>query len=245
MSVPDRHHTEIRNRLLAALPPDELARLRPRLEPVEFHFNQTLYPAGSRIDAVLFIESGMVCMLATLQDGGQTEVGMAGREGMVGLATLLGGDVSLTEVRAQMDGTALRIGVAAFREAMERNAGMRSLLLRYALAFHGQVTQIAACNAHHAIERRLARWLLMAHDRAEADGFPMTHEFVSMMLGVRRPGVSVAAGVLQKAGLIHYARGHLRIADRPRLEVAACECYLAARNCFADLLIHGPENPHG
>ncbi|MBV1797068.1 Crp/Fnr family transcriptional regulator [Siccirubricoccus sp. G192] len=245
MSDPDRPHAEIRNRLLTALPPDELARLRPRLEPVELPFNQTLYAAGSRVDAVLFLESGMVCMLATLGDGGQAEVGIAGREGMVGLATLLGVDLSLTEARVQMDGTALRIGVAAFREALDRSAGMRSLLLRYALAFHGQVAQIAACNAHHAIERRLARWLLMAHDRAEADEFPMTHEFVSMMLGVRRPGVSVAAAMLQKSGLIHYARGHLRIVDRPGLEAASCECYVASQNCFENALIRGPERPHG
>ena len=226
----------VRNGLLAALPPGDLARLRPRLHPVELPFDQTLYPADAAVDAVLFPESGMVSLLATLDDGEQVEVGIAGREGLVGIPLVLGDDRSLVEARVQLGGTALRIGAAALREEMEASAALRALLNRYALAFHAQVTMTAACNARHAIEQRLARWLLIAHDRAGADEFAMTHEFMAMMLGVRRPGVSLAAGVLQKAGLIQYARGRMEVADRPGLEAASCECYRTARREFARLL---------
>ena len=124
----------------------------------------------------------------------------------------------------------------AMRDEMEASAALRGLLKRYTLAFHSQVTLTAGCNARHAIEQRLSRWLLIAHDRAGADEFPMTHEFMAMMLGVRRPGVSLAAGVLQKAGLIHYVRGRMAVTDRPGLEAASCECYHTARREFARLL---------
>ena len=188
------------------------------------------------LDTVLFPESGMVSLLATLDDGEQIEVGIAGREGLVGLPLVFGDDRSLVEARVQMEGTALRIGAAAFRDEMEQSDALRTLLLRYALAFHAQITLSAACNARHAIEQRLARWLLIAHDRVEGNDFPMTHEFISMMLGVRRPGVTIAAGILQKAGLIHYARGRMAVTDRPGLEAASCECYHTARREFARLL---------
>jgi CRP-like cAMP-binding protein len=185
---------------------------------------------------VLFVESGMCSLLATLEGGEQVEVGIVGREGLVGLPLVFGDDRSLVEARVQVEGTALRMDRAALRDGMEGSAALRRLLHRYALAFQAQVTLTAACNARHAIEQRLARWLLIAHDRAGADEFPITHEFISMMLGVRRPGVSLAAGVLQKAELIHYARGRMEVTDRPGLEAASCECYHVARREFARLL---------
>jgi CRP-like cAMP-binding protein len=188
------------------------------------------------VEPGLFVESGMVSLLATLEDGEQVEVGIAGREGLIGLPLALGDDRSLVEAKVQMEGTALRMDAAALHDGMEGSAALRGLLHRYALAFQAQVTMTAACNARHAIEQRLARWLLIAHDRAGMDEFPMTHEFVSMMLGVRRPGVSLAAGVLQKAGLIRYARGRMEVTDRPGLEAASCECYHTARREFARLL---------
>ena len=175
------------------------------------------------LDTVLFPESGMVSLVATLDDGEHIEVGIAGREGLVGLPLVFGDDRSLVEARVQMEGTTLRIGAAALRDEMEQSDALRTLLLRYALAFHAQITLSAACNARHAIEQRLARWLLIAHDRVEGNDFPMTHEFISMMLGVRRPGVTIAAGILQKAGLIHYARGRMAVTDRPGLEATSCE----------------------
>ena len=233
----------VRNGLLAALPPEELERLRPRLRAVELPFDQTLFPADGVVEAVLFPEGGMVSLLATLEGGDQVEVGIVGREGLIGLPLVFGDNRSLVEARVQMEGTALRIGAAALRDAMEASAALRLVLNRYALAFQAQVTMTAACNARHAIEQRLARWLLIAHDRAGADEFPMTHEFVSMMLGVRRPGVSLAAGVLQKAGLIRYARGRMAVTDRPGLEAASCECYHVARREFARLLGTGAAPP--
>ena len=236
MAHSDHNPSAVRNGLLAALPPEDLARLRPRLQPVELPFDKTLFPADGAVEAVLFPESGMVSLLATLDDGEQVEVGVVGREGLVGLPLVLGDDRSLVEAKVQQEGTALRIGAAAFRDEMEASAALRGLLKRYALAFHAQVTLTAACNTRHPIEQRLARWLLIAHDRAGADEFPMTHEFISMMLGVRRSGVSLAAGVLQKAGLIRYARGRMEVTDRPGLEAASCECHHTARREFARLL---------
>ncbi len=239
MAHSDHHPSAVSNGLLAALPTDNLARLRPRLQPVELPFDRTLYPADGAVEAVLFIESGMVSLLATLEGGEQVEVGVVGREGLVGLPLVFGDDRSLVEARVQQEGTALRIGAATFRAAMDESAALRGLLKRYAQAFHAQFTLTAACNARHAIEQRLSRWLLIAHDRADGDEFPMTHEFISMMLGVRRPGVSLAAGVLQKAGLIHYARGRMAVTDRPGLEASSCECYHTARREFARLLGSG------
>lgn len=243
MALAEQNGAVVRNGLLAVLPPEDLARLKPKLHRVELNFDQTVFSAGNAIDAVLFIESGMGSLLATLDDGEQIEVGIAGREGLIGLPLVFGDDRSPVECRIQLEGTALRIGAVAFRAEMEGNPALRGLLLRYALAFHVQVTLTAACNARHAIEQRLARWLLIAHDRAGADDFAMTHEFISFMLGVRRPGVTIAAGILQKAGLIHYARGRMAITDRPGLEAASCECYHTVRREFARLLGRGAPHP--
>jgi CRP-like cAMP-binding protein len=226
----------IRNGLLLALSPEDLLLLRPKLQLVDLHFNDSIYLAGNRVDAVHFVETGMVSLIATLEDGSQVEVGIAGREGLFGLPLIFGDDRSIVEARVQLDGTALRIDAVAFRAAMEQSPTLRGLLLRYAMAFHAQVTFTAACNARHAIENRLARWLLIAHDRAGGDSFAITHEFISMMLGVGRPGVSIAAGILQKAGLVHYGRGKMNILDRSGLEAATCECYHSTRREFARLL---------
>ena len=236
MALDDDHQSPVRSGLLAALPPEDLARLRPKLQRVELPFDHIVLPAGGPVESVLFVETGMASLLATLDDGEQIEVGIAGRDGLAGLPLVFGDDRSLVEARVQLEGVALRIGAAAFHAAMEESAALRGLLLRYALAFHAQVTLTAACNARHAIEHRLARWLLIAHDRADGNDFPMTHEFISMMLGVRRPGVTIAAGILQKAGLIHYARGRMAVTDRHGLEAASCECYHTAQREFARLL---------
>jgi CRP-like cAMP-binding protein len=136
----------------------------------------------------------------------------------------------------QCPGPLLRLGAVAFRQAVEESTALRTLLLRYALAFQEQVTQTAACNGHHALDQRLARWLLIAHDRAGGDEFPMTQEFLAMMLCVHRPGVTVAARLFQQAGLIRYGGGRMAIIDRPGLEAAACECYGAVRRQFERLL---------
>ena len=225
-----------RNRLLAALPPEDLAKLWPRLEPVELPMRHILQVPEEPIAAVHFIESGWISMLALLADGGAAEVGHIGREGVVGVPLVLGADTTSTEAMVQAPGLALRLGAAALREEMERSPALRALLLRYAMAAHEQVTQTAACNGRHVLEQRLARWLLMAHDRADGDEFPMTQDFLAMMLCVHRPGVTVAARMLQQAGYIRYGAGHITITDRPGLEAVACECYGTVRRQFERLL---------
>jgi CRP-like cAMP-binding protein len=225
-----------RNRLLAALPPEDLARLWPRLEPVELPLRHILQVPEEPIAAVHFPETGWVSMISLLADGGAAEVGHIGRDGMVGLPLVLGADTSSVEAMVQAPGLALRLGAAALREELERIPALRTLLLRYVMAFQEQVTQTAACNGRHVLEQRLARWLLMAHDRAEGDEFPMTQDFLAMMLCVHRPGVTVAARTLQQAGYIRYGAGHIAVTDRPGLEAVACECYGTVRRQFERLL---------
>ena len=234
MSQPQQ--SAVRNRLLAALAPDDFAALAPVLRPVELEFRQVLHEPGRPIQAAYFLEGGMVSMLAPLEDGKFMEVGLVGREGVVGLPIVLGDGTMTTEALVQMEGSALRVRPAELRAAFERNAGLRTLVLRYVLAHHVQVAQTAACNGHHAVDGRLARWLLMCHDRAERDEFPMTHEFMSLMLGSRRPSISVAAAVLQKAGMIRYTHGRMTVLDRAGLEAASCECYGVVREQFDNLL---------
>jgi CRP-like cAMP-binding protein len=244
MVLPGQLPPAPRNRLLAALPPEDLARLWPRLEAVELPLRRVLHAAGEPIAAVFFPETGYASMLATLEDGDAAEVGVIGREGMVGLPVLLGADHDDLEAMVQNAGAALRLSKAAFRQEFDRIPAFRTLLLRYALVHHGQVARTAACNGRHHTDQRLARWLLMAHDRVEADEFPMTHEFLSMMLGVRRAGITVAAGQLQKAGFIRYERGCIEMTDRSGLESASCECYGVVRRAYDDLL-GPPEGTRG
>jgi CRP-like cAMP-binding protein len=228
--------TTVRNRLLAALSPDDFTLLAPALHPTSLEFKQVLYAVHQHLGTAYFLESGMVSMLAPLEDGRFMEVGLVGREGLVGLSIVLGADSSATEAMVQMHGTALQVRSAELRRAFEASATLRGLLLRYAHVHHAQVAQTAACNGHHLLEERLARWLLMAHDRAQNDEFPMTQEFMSMMLGVRRAGVSVAAAILQKTGAIGYKHGCVTVLDRSGLEAVACECYGTVRQQFEHLL---------
>lgn len=215
-----------RNYLLAALPADDLVWLWPQLERVELRQRNILMRADELISAVYFPETGCWVSMATLfTDGKVAVVGLVGSEGMVGMPLLLGGSSNLIEAAIQSPGGMLRLGADTFLKAIEQSPALRKLLLRYALAFQQQLTQTAACNGHHALHQRMARWLLMAHDRAGRDEFPMTQEFLALMLCVHRPGVTVAAKWFQNAGLIRYGRGRVTVTDREGLEAAACECY--------------------
>jgi CRP-like cAMP-binding protein len=214
-----------RNRLLSALPPDSLARLWPQLTPVELELREVLHRPEVPITTVYFPEHGWLSMLAPLEDGDAAEVGLIGREGMVGVPVILSEPFDDLEAMVQCQGRALSMEADALRAAMEEDPALHTLLQRYAMVHFAQVTRTAACNGHHHIEQRLARWLLMAHDRADGDEYPITHEFLGMMLGVRRAGISVAASQLQKAGMIRYRVGRMQITDRPGLESVACECY--------------------
>jgi CRP-like cAMP-binding protein len=226
----------VRNRLLAAMSADDFRLLAGSLRHVEMDLKQVLHEPDQPIDAVYFPETGTVSMFAPLEGGELLEVGMVGREGMVGLPVILGADSSSTGAIVQIPGTGWHVGAAAAKQAFDTSPTLRSLLLRYAQAYHVQIAQTAACNGHHLLEKRLARWLLLAHDRADGDELPLSQEFIAQMLGVRRAGVSVAAGILQKAGMISYAHGHITILDRPGLEAASCECYGTVQRQFERLL---------
>jgi CRP-like cAMP-binding protein len=238
--LPDTLAASPRNQLLAALPPEDWKRLAPQMQLVELPFRQILQTPGQPITAAYFVESGFLSMLIILEDGDGAEVGLVGREGMLGLPLLYGTDRSDLEGIVQCPGMALRIEAEALQAALGWSPSLQRRLLRYALAHHEQVAHTAACNGRHLTEQRLARWLLMAHDRADTDRFPITHELLSMMLGVRRAGVTVAAGSLQRAGLIRYERGQVEVVDRNGLEHAACECHAAAQAAFERLLGPGP-----
>ena len=218
---------KIHNRILAALPALEFALVTENLTHAELASGEIVQRAGEAIASVYFIESGFISALTTLSDGQPLEVGLIGFEGVVGGSIVLGATHSHSEMMCQAAGAAYRIPAAALREAVSHAPRLRNLLLRYAHLFHVQVAQTAACNAHHELGQRLARWLLGAHDRSGTAELPLTQDWIAIMLGVRRSTVSIAASVLQRAGLIRYQHGHITIVDRPGLESAACECYEA------------------
>jgi CRP-like cAMP-binding protein len=226
----------VRNRLLTSLPSADFGRLAASLTPVTLTLRQNLLEADEPIEAAYFVETGMVSYLAFLEGGEAIEVGIIGSEGMVGIPLILGVDSASAGAIVQMEGTALRISPAALRQAFNGSEAVRTRLLRYMQALYTQVSQTAVCNGHHGLEERLARWLLMAHDRVEGDRFAMTHEFMAMMLGVRRSGVTVTAGTLKQAGLISYANGQMTVLDRPGLESVACECYGTVQRQFEQIL---------
>ena len=230
------HPPSLRNRLLAALPPESLARVLPKLVPVDLPVRKPLYHPDRPIDAAYFPDEGILSMVSILESGMQAEAGMAGREGMLGTPLLAGVETSFVESMVQLGGSGLRMEAHAFREEVEANRPFRMLLLRYSEALQAQAIQTAACNGNHGLEQRFARWLLMVHDRVEGDEMPLTQEFIAIMLSVHRPSVTVAAGILQRAGLIRYAAGRVTMLDRPGLEAVCCECYGAVRRRFETVM---------
>ena len=230
------HPSAVRNRLLAALPSGVLAQLLPGMQPVALELRQVLHVAEASIEAVHFVEAGWVSMIARLQDGLSAEVGLVGREGMVGLPLVFGVETFDVEALVQGPGTALRMEARAFRHALDEHSSLRALLFRYGEFMRAQLTQTAACNGNHGLEQRLARWLLMSHDRAGNDQFAMTHEFMATMLCVHRPSVTIAARLFQRAGLIRYGSGEITVVDRAGLEAAACECHGVVRRQYQKLL---------
>jgi CRP-like cAMP-binding protein len=218
------------NRLLDAFSPTVLADLRPSLSTCELVFGQELHEPGETARYVYFPVRGVISVVATMEDGHSVEVGVAGYEGMFSVATILGDDKPTQRALVQLPGAAWRLNAPAFRQAIGAHQPMRTVLLRYVQATLTAAGQSAACNRLHRVEQRCPRWLLATHDRAGSDTFAITHEFLSTMLGVRRPGVTVAALSLQSAGLISYRHGMISILDRHRLEAASCECYQAIRD---------------
>ena len=222
------------NGLLSALPLEDYRRLTPNLEVVPLKLRDILHKPGSPIAHVYFPGGGFCSIVTVLEDGSMVEVATVGREGMVGLAALSDGRSAPSAVMVQGETeTCYRMAASAFRREMDQQGAFYELLNRYTQAHMGFIMQSTACNAVHSVEQRLARWLLMAQDRMEAEQFPLTQEFVAMMLGATRPTVTLVAGTLQKAGLIRYRRGLVTIVDRENLESASCECYRAATNLLS------------
>lgn len=224
------------NRILGLLPRRDYARLQPHLQRVQLDYRQSLYRANKQIEFVHFIETGVGSLVNTMANGDAAEVGTIGNEGVVGLPLLLGDERAPTSVYVQVPGAGLRMKAVLFKRELARSASMRAVMLRYAHAFFNQVAQSAACNHFHNLEQRCCRWLLMTHDRMHSDEFLLTQEFLAMMLGVQRTGVTAAAGALQRAGLIRYKRGNVTILDRRGLMRRSCECYGISKREFDRLL---------
>src|SRR4249920_3845703 len=210
---------------VSQLPPKDYERLRPHLQRVPLEYRQSLYHAHMPIGFVYFIETGVGSLVNTMANGQAAEVGTIGNEGVVGLPIVFGDDRAPTSVYVQVPGAGLSMKAAAFKRELARSASMRAVMLRYAHAFFNQVAQSAACNHFHSLQQRCCRWLLMTHDRMQSDQFLLTQEFLAMMLGVQRTGVTAAAGGLQRAGLIRYKRGNVTILNRRGLQARSCECY--------------------
>jgi CRP-like cAMP-binding protein len=219
---------EVQNLLLAALPKADRERIVSTLDIVPLKLKDLLHKAGEPIQHVYFPGGGFCSMVTVLEDGGMVEVATVGREGMLGVTALLdgGSPTAASLVQGETD-ICYRMTADAYRREMDRRGAFYELLSHYAQALVGFIMQSTACNAVHSVEQRLARWLLMAQDRMGTDEFPLTQEFVAMMLGATRPTVTVVAGTLQRAGLIMYHRGRVTILDREKLESASCECYRA------------------
>lgn len=231
-----RSGTPVENRLLSALPTPDRDRLTSRAEDVALAFRDVVFQVDGPIDSVYFPRAGILSMVIPTADGRTAEVGMVGSEGVAGLPAFLGTGRSRPRVFCQAPGRAWRVPAGVLREEAARSEPLRARLLRYTEYLLTAVSQSSACTQLHPVERRCARWLLDTHDRAGADEFPLTQEFLSMMLGVRRATVTVAAGALQKRGLIRYRRGMMRVVQRAKLEAAACECYRLVRESLGRAL---------
>jgi CRP-like cAMP-binding protein len=228
--------TSIENRLLAALPHEEYERLAPHLKEVSLTLNQVLFNPGDEIAYAYFPTDSIVSLLTDLSDGSGMEVGLVGREGIAGISVILGGNETKVAT-VQAAGGGLKIRADVLRAEFRRGGALQNGLLRYTHALMTQISQSVVCNARHPLPGRLARWLLMYHDRLERDEFELTHEFMAAMLGVRRSGVSEVANELQRMGFISYRRGHVRIIDREGMERFACECYPVVKEKYDDFLL--------
>ena len=219
----------MRNHLLAALPAAELKRLGPHLERVPLPLGAALYESGGAQRHVYFPESGIVSLLYVMNDGSAAEIAVVGSEGMVGIALFMGGGTTPSRAVVQSAGGAWRLAAARIKAEFARGGPLQRLLLRYTQALITQLTQTAVCNRHHMLEQQLCRWLLLSLDRLPSNQLLMTQQLIADLLGVRREGVTEAAGRLQADGLIDYRRGRINVLDRARLEKRACECYAVVR----------------
>ena len=224
------------NKLLAALPPEIYERLHPHLQPVPLELGASVYEAGGKQPYVYFPTDAIVSLLYVMKDGASAEIAIVGNEGLVGIALFMGGETTPSRAVVQSAGQAVRLPSKRLKQEFEAGGPLQHLLLRYTQALITQMAQTAVCNRHHSIEQQLCRWLLLSIDRLPTNVLTMTQELIANMLGVRREGVTDAAGKLQEAGLIHYSRGRITVLDRARLEQRVCECYAVVKTEFERLL---------
>ncbi|MDT5062102.1 MAG: hypothetical protein QOH63_2561 [Acidobacteriota bacterium] len=227
---------KVENRLLAALPVEEYEYLRPHMERVSFALGEVIYESGGRLDHVFFPTTAIISLLYIMEDGATAEMGLAGNDGVVGIALFMGGGTMPNRAIVQSAGTGIRMNAKVLQDEFKRGGKFQRLLLRYTQALITQISQTAVCNRLHTVEQQLCRWILLSHDRVQADELIMTQALIADMLGVQRRGVTVAAGRLQDVGAISYVRGHIKILDRQKLEATVCECYRVVKDEFDRLL---------
>jgi CRP-like cAMP-binding protein len=244
-------HNPTQNHLLAALPAAEFDRLSPHLELVAMPLGEALYESGGHLHHVYFPTTSIVSLLYVLADGASAEIAVVGNEGILGISLFMGGETTPSRAVVQSAGYGYRLKAQLLKQEFNRAGPVLHLLLRYTQALITQMAQTAVCNRHHSVEQQLCRWLLLSLDRLSSDSLTMTQELIANMLGVRREGVTEAAGKLQRAGLIRYSRGRIEVVDRPGLEKAVCECYAVVKTEFDRLLsdiprgdpLHGRASP--
>ena len=225
-----------KNQLLTVLPPDVFTRWLPHLEWVDMPLGAVLYESSGKMTHVYFPEDCIVSLLFVLENGSSAEIAVVGLEGMVGISLFMGGNTTPSRAVVQSAGKAYRLRAAFLKQEFDLSSTVMHLLLRYTQALITQMTQTAVCNRHHSLDQQLCRWLLLSLDRLSGPHLVMTQELIANMLGVRREGVTEAAGQLQKAGLISYTRGRIKVEDRPGLEQRSCECYAVVKKEYDRLL---------
>ncbi|MCX8518410.1 MAG: Crp/Fnr family transcriptional regulator [Rhodoferax sp.] len=239
-------HSPLQNQLLATLPDAEYKRIEKDLELVHLPLGEVLYESGCKLHYAYFPTNSIVSMLYVLEDGASAEVAIVGNEGLLGIALFMGGETTPSRAVVQSAGWGYRLKAHLIKAEFRRSGPFMNLLLRYTQALITQMTQTAVCNRHHSIEQQLCRWLLLSLDRLTGDSLTMTQDLIANMLGVRREGVTEAAGKLQRAGYIRYSRGHITVLDRPGLENRVCECYEVVKLEFDRLLSAiPPGDPRG
>jgi CRP-like cAMP-binding protein len=224
------------NHLLGALPAADYERLLSALEPISLPLGLVLYESGGILDYVYFPTDSIVSLLYVMVDGASAEIAVTGREGLVGIALFMGGETTPSRAVVQSAGQGYRLKAASLKKEFDNGGALQHLALRYTQALITQMAQTAVCNRHHSVEQQLCRWLLLSLDRLPSNELTMTQELIANMLGVRREGVTEAAGRLQAAGLIRYRRGHIEVLDRPMLEARVCECYAVVKKEYDRLL---------
>lgn len=243
--TPANINEALKNHLLAALPADEFARIKPKLERVAIKLGDVLYESGDRMDYVYFPTTAIVSMLYVMENGATAEIGVVGNDGLIGNALFLGGDTTTSRAIIQSEGNVYRLKAQDAKAEFKRAGVFQEMMLRFTQALMTQISQTAVCNRLHPVEKQLCRWLLLSHDRLDSNELVMTHDLISNMLGVRREGVTLAAQKLARRKLIKNVRGTISIIDRRGLEEAVCECYQVVNNEYNRLLGRGMSRTFG